>query len=139
MPAPRTPLESCLPNAQGKRRSRTRPQNGKKAKGRPKLNIDKTLVVEFAKLHCTSQEIAARLHIDVKTLDRHCGELIKEARREGKGNLRKWLWKNAEGGDTKAMIWLSKQHLGMKDKQDITSNGDTVSVKVLHGVDMNDI
>lgn len=140
MPAPRTPLETCLPDSTGKKRGRKgRLKIPQKPPGRPKTEIDLALVVDMAQRHSTNKEIAATLGISVDTLDRRCAELIKTSKFQGKGRLRTWMWKGAENGDTKMQIFLSKQHLGMRDKQDINTTAETTTVKVLHGVSMEDL
>ena len=60
-------------------------------------------------------------------------EVFKLKRGNGKISLRRTLWKQAEK-NAAAAIWLSKQHLGMTDKQEIEQNS-----KIEISVDSDDI
>jgi hypothetical protein len=39
-------------------------------------------------------------------------------------NIRRMQLKSANGGNVAMLIWLGKQYLGQKDKQEIASDGD---------------
>lgn len=83
---------------------------------RPKLEIDPTLVLKLAAIHCTMNEIASVVECSVDTLERRFADVIAKGRDQGKMKLRKGLWDLAEDGNLGALIWLSKQHLGMSEK-----------------------
>lgn len=85
--------------------------------GRPKLQLDKEQIKELAKIHCTMEEIAAVMKCSVNTLERGFGDIIKEAKKEGKTSLRRYMWLNAKKGNTAMQIWLSKNLLGMHEPQ----------------------
>lgn len=82
--------------------------------GKPK-EIDGELVEKLAAIHCTMQEMAAIVDCDVKTLRTRCSQEIEKGRLKGKQVLRRGLWDLARKGNLGALIWLSKQHLGMSD------------------------
>lgn len=83
---------------------------------RPKLEISKDQVLELAKIMCTQQEMAAVLGCSVDTLQRRFAAVIKEGHEHGKMSLRRKLFEIAMGGHAVMCIWLSKQHLGMRDQ-----------------------
>jgi hypothetical protein len=87
--------------------------------------------VEFEKLcglQCTQEEICDFFNVDDKTLTTWCrkiydksfSEIFKEKRSLGKISLRRNMFKQSEKNPTMA-IWLSKQHLGMKDNIEVES------------------
>lgn len=73
-------------------------------------------------VQCTKEEICAILDVSDKTLTRWCIETYgvnfdgayKRFSQGGKMSLRRNMFKQAEHNPSMA-IWLSKQHLGMKD------------------------
>ena len=86
---------------------------------------------EFEKLcglQCTQAEICNFFNVDDKTLTTWCNkiynkpfsEVFKEKRSLGKISLRRNMFKLSEKNPTMA-IWLSKQHLGMKDNIEVES------------------
>lgn len=68
------------------------------------------------------EEIAAVVGCSVDTLERRFAEVIKTGKDTGKSSLRRLMWSKAQDGNVALMIWLSKQHLGMTDKQIIEDN-----------------
>ena len=101
--------------------------------GRPKIEIDGDLVAKLARIHCTSSEIAAVVGCSVDTLDRRFAEEIAKGREEGKSTLRQGLWDLARKGNLGALIWLSKNHLGMSEK--IESKNETAGTLVVQSVE----
>lgn len=100
----------------------------KRPRGRPPKPIDLKLVYELAKIQCTDEEIAAACSVGNSTISRRYQtdpefrELINKGRQEGKQSLRRTLYKiaNDQGHKSQlgAAIWLSKQYLGMAEKQE---------------------
>jgi len=88
---------------------------------RPRLVIDLEKAKLFAKLQCTDTEMAAGLDVTVKTLRRRLKdndefrEMVEQGRAEGLVSLRRSMFQTALGGNATMQIWLSKQHLGMRD------------------------
>ena len=95
---------------------------------RPPLKLDEDLILKLAQIHCTDREIAAIVGCSVDTLDRRYAELISKGKEQGKMTLRRNLWQLANKGNLSACIWLSKQHLGMRDKFDVDQNATNVNV-----------
>jgi hypothetical protein len=87
------------------------------ALGRPRRNIDPLQVYEMARIHCTWEEMASALLVSPDTLETHFSGIVNLARSEGKKGLRRKMFETAEQGNTSMMIWLSKNHLGMKDAE----------------------
>lgn len=108
--------------------------------GRPKSSFDWDLVESLSILEASEVFIAERLLIKegvnpdkksiaakVKLIQRRIEERYgynfvqyKDQKVETKRiKLRQSLFKAAENGNISAMIWLSKQYLGMSDKQEI--------------------
>ena len=93
--------------------------------GRPKKIIDYETVDKLGSIMCTQEEIAAYLDMSVDTLQRDekfCG-VYKKAIEKGKMSFRRQQYKLAESGNATMCIWLGKQYLGQKDKQDIEHSG----------------
>lgn len=84
--------------------------------GRPKLNIDPELVQRLASIQCTNSEIAAVCKCSTDTIEIRFSAELAKGREEGKKTLREGLWELAKRGNLGALIWLSKQHLGMSEK-----------------------
>lgn len=98
-----------------------------KTKGRPKKLLN-ALGVEtirsLASIQCTDEEIASVLGCSVDLLtNRNNREAFAEAKEvgqlSGKASLRRMQFKTAEAGNATMQIWLGKQYLGQKDKQDV--------------------
>ena len=87
------------------------------ALGRPRCKIDPMQVYEMARIHCTWEEMAAALLVSPDTLEKHFTGIVNLARNEGKKSLRRSMFGQVEKGNTSIMIWLSKNHLGMKDAE----------------------
>lgn len=100
--------------------------------GRPKIEIDFKLVENLCEIQCTGEEIASVLEIDYDTLNSRVkekygigfSEYYKKKAETGKMSLRRMQWKAAERGNTTMLVWLGKQYLGQKDKQELSGDGD---------------
>lgn len=94
--------------------------------GRPKRNIDYEAVKRLAAVMATDEEIAAFLGVSVDTLTRR-GEAYQKAKEEGRQsgllNLRRYQLEAAKAKNPTMLIWLGKQYLGQKDKQEIEHSG----------------
>ena len=110
-------------------------------KGKPKIELDSALVRRLAGLQCTYEEIASALGVSVDTLDRRredtpeIAEAIKEGRSLGKRSLRRMQLKSAKGGSVTMQIWLGKQWLDQKDRQDIEHHEDKEAIRLLAALD----
>lgn len=90
---------------------------------RPRLNINKDEVMKLASIGCSNDEIAAFFDCSKDTVERRFAAEIAKGRENGKTRLRRLQIQAAEKGNVVMLIWLGKQMLGQKDKQEIS--GDT--------------
>ena len=86
-----------------------------------KYNIDPEQVEKLASFGCSNTEIASFYGCDESLIRKSYSEFIAKGKDKGKIRLRQLLWKSAERGNVAMQIWLSKQYLGMADKQEITT------------------
>ena len=103
-----------------------------RTKGRPKrllndLGIE--TIRSLASIQCTDEEIASVLGCSVDLLtNKNNKDVFLEAKEagqlSGKASLRRMQFKTAESGNATMQIWLGKQYLGQKDKQDVTVDNE---------------
>ena len=85
--------------------------------GRPKIVVDIEILKNLASIGCPDYEIASVLNISAKTLKRNYADIVEQFKEKGKASLRKKMWDKAVKKDnTHMQIWLSKNYLGMKDR-----------------------
>lgn len=111
-------------------------KNPKGAGNAPKdYLIDWDKVDTLCRMQCTGEEIASVFNIDYDTLNKYCkqnngmgfGDYRKFKAEGGKASLRRRQWLTAENGNVVMQIWLGKQYLGQKDKQDFSSDDGSMS------------
>lgn len=95
--------------------------------GRPALDLDEFLIEELAGIGCTMKEIAVICKCSVDTLERNFADTIEKGRETAKMSLRRRQWqvamegsKDKEHANPTLLIWLGKQLLNQRDKQEIT-------------------
>lgn len=116
---------------------------------RPRIEINWKLVDSLCAIHCTKEEIASVLGIDADTLNNATkrehnmvfSAYFEQKSAKGKQSLRRRQWETANGTQARydddgnlleqakppsvaMQIWLGKQWLGQRDKQDIDMNGE---------------
>jgi hypothetical protein len=109
--------------------------------GRPKLPFDIEQFEELCKIQCLEEEIAAVMKMSVDTLDRNCksiynkcfADVFAEKRKDGKSSLRRKQYLKAINGDTTMLIWLGKNMLDQKDRQEIDQTIHTPDVIIKIG------
>lgn len=101
--------------------------------GAPKFVIDYAMTEKLSKMQCTIKEIAAVLGCCEDTLmrDKKFSDLHKKGLENGKASLRRLQWKSAEAGNVTSQIWLGKQYLGQRDKEDVDASHKVVWENVL--------
>lgn len=93
---------------------------------------------EFEKLcgfHCTLIEIASFWNcsddtIEIRVKEKYgetFSEVFKRKSGSGKISLRRQMFAAASNGNVTMMIWLSKQHLGMRDKHEEPINQEILA------------
>jgi len=87
-----------------------------KSIGRPNKKVDEKVIANLSQIGCTQEEIGSVVGISARTLQRRFSDLVEENKNIGKASLRKRMWASALKGNPNMMIWLSKNHLGMKDR-----------------------
>lgn len=88
---------------------------------RPRLVIDPDQVQKLAAIDCSVAEIGAVLGCSADTLQRRYAAAIEKGRQEGCASLKRKQFELAMAGNATMLIWLGKQRLGQKDRQDMTS------------------
>lgn len=99
--------------------------------GRPKIQIDKDSFEKLCGLWCSKVDIASYLNCSEDTLERWIkttynetfAVIYQQKSAAGRNSLRRKQYEIAMGGNVTMLIWLGKQHLDQKDKQEI--NQDT--------------
>lgn len=88
-------------------------------------------LVNMIRIQCTRDEICDILNMSETTLNRRIKEqgieglynfeaLYKKHQGEGRASLRRAQWKAAQEGNPTMLVWLGKQMLGQKDKQELS-------------------
>lgn len=109
--------------------------------GRPKAIIDWKKVEKYLQAQCDSVGIAGLLGISVDTLYIRCktdhnidySAYSAQKKSEGKELLRAKQYQSAMEGDKTLQIWLGKQYLEQKDKQEINQ---TVNIPQLPDINI---
>lgn len=90
--------------------------------GRPKAEIDLNMLEVLCRVQATQAEIAAELHVTVRTLqnaikrDAKVREAYENGRLRGKASLRRMLIKRANAGSDACLIFALKNICGMSDR-----------------------
>ena len=87
---------------------------------------------QMVRIQCTRVECCNIFGMTEKTLDRNLkdrGEdgfssFFEKYGDEGKASLRRQQWKAAMSGNPTMLVWLGKQMLGQRDKQDVDQTGN---------------
>lgn len=100
--------------------------------GRPRKEINMRTFENLCRIQCTLNEMCAVFECDNKTLESWCkreygknfSEIFSAKRLVGNVSLRRKLYKKAvEAEDSRMLIFLAKNWLGMSDKQDVSLAG----------------
>jgi hypothetical protein len=115
--------------------------------GRPKRELtdeEYNRLLEMIRIQCTQVEICRIYKMDEDTLNRiiadrgeaeNFSELYKKNQDEGRASLRRMQWKLAESGNPTMLVWLGKQVLGQRDKQEITGvDGNPLQIERIERV-----
>lgn len=106
------------------------PEQQKRGRGRPPIEINMDLVATLAGMHCTDEEIAAALKVSVDTITRRkqsmpvFAEALSAGKAMGRISLRRLQWQSAKAGSIPMQIWLGKQLLGQRDRFEDTPAED---------------
>ena len=101
-------------------------------RGRKPIDIDYDMAEKYSSIMCTQSEIASLLGVSLSLLE-HDPEFLrihKKGMESGRASLRRMQYLNANKGNATMQIWLGKQYLGQKDKQEITGkDGEPLNPK----------
>lgn len=108
--------------------------NGKNDTGRPVKPIDYETVEKLASIMCTQEEVASYLDLSIRKLqqDDEFMRVFKRGIDKGKMSVRRQQYKMVEAGNATMAIWLGKQYLGQRDKQETEHSGG-IEIKVAWG------
>jgi len=119
-----------------------RKKTGPKGPMKPMSDKEFEQLVNMIRIQCTRDEICDILGMSDTTLNRRIKEqgipgvdnfeaLYKKHQGEGKASLRRAQWKAAQDGNPTMLVWLGKQMLGQKDKQELSGpDGGAIPVKI---------
>ncbi len=85
-----------------------------------KYDIDTKQLEKLASFGCTNREIASFFGCSEHLIKKSYSSFLTKGKDEGRIRLRKLQWVAAEKGNTPMLIWLGKQILDQKDKQELT-------------------
>jgi hypothetical protein len=98
--------------------------------GRPFIELDPVLLEDLAGIGCTMIEMASICHCSVDTLERNYADVIEKGRQRIRQSLRRKQLEVAMNGSRKGeyasptmLIWLGKQMLEQRDKQELVGPG----------------
>jgi len=100
-------------------------QQQKHPGGRPRIELDLRQVEELARIGCTEEDMAAVLGVSVDTIQRRKREseqfrgVIEKGQASLRNSLRRLQVRKALEGNVAMLIWLGKQLLGQKERQEI--------------------
>lgn len=95
---------------------------------RKQVEIDQQLVEDLAAIGCTDAEIATICRVSERTIQRRCREALAAGRARLKSSLKRKQVELALGGNVSMLIWLGKQYLEQRDRQDVTHSGEELKV-----------
>lgn len=119
-----------------------RKKTGPKGPMKPMTDKELEQLINMIRIQCTRDEICDILGMSDTTLNRRIKEqgiegvdnfeaLYKKHQGEGKASLRRAQWKAAQDGNPTMLVWLGKQMLGQKDKQELSGpNGGAIPVEI---------
>lgn len=89
----------------------------KKSTGRPKIELDTSVLTKLAEIQCNLREMSYVMGCSVDTLKRNYMDVIEIGEAQGKIKLRRAMFRNATENDHAVMqIFLAKNLLGMADQ-----------------------
>lgn len=132
-PATRDSVEQTAKKAPARRKAPAKKQAAKtpakKPRGRPPAPIDLEELAKLAAMQCTLKEVAGWFDVSKTTIinrmkDPAMREVWDNGKQKGFVSLRRAMWRNALDGNVNMQKWLSIQHLGMKDQQQLIAEVD---------------
>jgi hypothetical protein len=100
------------------------------AVGRPNLSIDWEEVDRHLEAGCSGAEVASIVGVSPDTLYRRCqterganfSVILQQKKAKGEAMLKVRQFSEAMKGDRSMLIWLGKQRLGQRDRQEVVAD-----------------
>lgn len=108
-----------------------------KRKTRPRIDIDLNKVEALASRGMNNEQIAYSLGIGLSTLYKEKAQnvefldAIKRGQAKGIQQITNALFENAKEGNLGAQVFYLKNRAGWTDKQDITTNGESIQTNLV--------
>lgn len=101
-------------------------------KGKHKADkVDTAQLERLAEKMCTQEDMAYVLGCSVDTLTRNFAEIIKKGQAAARNSLRTSMFDVAlKKNNTSVMIFLAKNHLGMKDNPELEKRVDEQNINI---------
>jgi hypothetical protein len=74
-----------------------------------------------------TNEIGDYFGVNEGTIRKGYSAFLIKGRANRKAKLRQLQWRSAEAGNVAMLIFLGKNELGQSDRQDITTNGESIT------------
>jgi len=104
----------------------------KKKAGRPRKILDEQLIVDHASKGYTMEELAAVTGVHIDTLRNNYSNAIKRGISLRDASLRRKQVEVAESGNPTMLIWLGKQYLEQRDKNEVSGkDGSPLPVQIV--------
>ena len=106
---------------------------------RPRKKIDPEQVKKLAQIGLSGDEIASVVRCSRDLIYKRFSTVLKEGHEHRNASLRRKQYELAMAGNPTMLIWLGKQHLTQKDKQELEHSGKlTLETLVCGAVESND-
>ena len=110
--------------------------------GRPTKPVDLEMLKGLADIQCTAEECSSVLGVSVDTIDRRLkaegyggfADFYKSHSDGGKVSLRRAQFKAALDGNPTMLIWMGKQVLGQRDKQEVEHGANDSLADLLQAI-----
>jgi len=106
-------------------------RKNKSGVGRPKLQLCEKDIEDLAAIGCITEEIARLLDCSKDTIENRYMDSLRLGRARLKKSLRRRQIESAMEGNATMLVWLGKNLLGQKEKQEIEHSG-TIPLNVIH-------
>lgn len=96
---------------------------------RKKVEVDPNDVRKLAALGCTQDEIGTFVGCSSRTIRDRFREPYEQGVADLRHSLRRWQYNKAKEGNVTMLIWLGKQYLDQRDKNDTKVTEEVVTIE----------
>jgi AraC-like DNA-binding protein len=96
---------------------------------RKKLEINEDEVRKLAALGCTQEEIGTFVGCSARTIRDRFRAPFERGCAEMRHSLRRWQYEKAKEGNVTMLIWLGKQYLDQRDKNESKVTEEVVTIE----------